>query len=76
MPRPLSRPASSPARNASPTPVGSAFTVSGTAFTVMAEPALLTISTPFSPSVVIRMPTRDITSCSDQPVFCRSSSHS
>ena len=75
-PRPPSRPARKPARKPSPTPVGSALARSGTAPICRARPSRPTISTPFSPSVVIRMPTWASTSASVQPVFWSSSSHS
>ena len=73
---PALRPVRKPARNASPTPVGSVWLVSGTTSTCVVVPSRSTMSTPLAPSVVTRRSTFSSTSASDQPVLDSNSSHS
>ena len=68
-PSPQARPARKPARNASPTPVGStAMTSAAAGSSIGSAPARWT-RTPRAPSVVTWRPTLASTSSADQPVL-------
>ena len=67
---PQSSPVKKPARNASPTPVGSLIAFSCATGTKMSNPSREVIRAPLFPMVVIRIPTWFKTSSADQPVRC------